>query len=252
MTARTRTASELTRAAGELFTALVPAFDRVFDDLDRLADETRRIAAEATEIGLYREDLDALRYLIFDSLERHRGLVAGTGVITAPDLLIDAPRWLEWWWTKASGTPEELRVNLDPGAPDFFDYATTDWYAGPERSGRRHVAGPYVDYACTNDYAVTLSVPIRDDEAMIGVAAADVLVSSLEGRVLPVLAGLARPVALANAAGRVIASNSARCAPGYRLPAGGRTNTALGTAATREHADASSIAAWVLVDVDQR
>jgi len=249
---RTRTASELTRAAGELFTALVPAFDRVFDDLDRLADEMRRIAAGAPGPGLYRDDLYALRHLIFDSLERHRGLVAGTGVITAPDLLIDAPRWLEWWWTKASGTPEELRVNLDPTAPDFFDYATTEWYAGPERSGRRHVAGPYVDYACTNDYAVTLSVPIRDHEAMIGVAAADVLVSSLEARVLPVLAGLARPVALANAAGRVIASNSARCAPGFRVPANARSNAVLGSAATRERADASSIASWVLVDVDQR
>ena len=59
--------------------------------------------------------------------------------------------------------------------------------ATPLRSMSRRVAGPYVDYACTNEYAVTLSMPVPDGDDLLGVAAADVLVSSLETRVLPAL-----------------------------------------------------------------
>jgi hypothetical protein len=232
------------RAAGELFGNLVRAFGDVFDDLGGLADRMRGVAedARAARRQVCRDDLVSLRPAIFDILARHRGLVAGAGIIAAPALLRDAPRWLEWWFTKASGTPEELRVNLDPSAPDFFDYTTADWYATPVRAGQRHVAGPYVDYACTNDYAVTLSLPIQRGKHLLGVAAADVLVSSLERHVLPVLAGFDGTVALANADGRVIASNSPQWAPGSRVstdaPArGGRRGY---------HA---SIESWTLVDV---
>jgi hypothetical protein len=52
---------------------------------------------------------------------------------------------------------------------------------------------------------------------MAGVVAADLLVASVEERVLPALAGLDRPVALTNADGRVIASNSASLPPGRHL-----------------------------------
>ena len=235
--------SSQVRTAGELFGDLVHAFGRVFADLDALAEQTRKIAA--TSRTLVRDDLVPLREGIFDILARHRGLVAGTGIVTAPGLLADAPRWLEWWWMKSSGSPEELRVNLDPAAPDFFDYTRADWYATPERVGERHVAGPYVDYACTNDYAVTLSTPIRRGKRMVGVAAADVLVSSLERHVLPVLSGFDRAVALANADGRVIASNSPTWAPGYRVPTAARTSL---VGKHRPHH--ASIESWLLVDVE--
>jgi hypothetical protein len=130
-------------------------------------------------------------------------------VVTAPGLLADAPRWLEWWW---GAGPERLRVNLDPAAPDFYDYTTTEWYTASAPC----LAGPYVDFACTNEYAITMSVPVVG----FGVAAADILVASLERRVLPALVALDRPVALTNAAGRVIASNTPELTPGLRVDVG--------------------------------
>jgi hypothetical protein len=229
--------------AGELFGDLMRAFGRVFADLDALAEQARKVAAMSR--ALERDDLVPLRPTIFDILARHRGLVAGAGIVTAPGLLADAPRWLEWWWTKSSGSPEELRVNLDPAAPDFFDYTRADWYATPERAGQRHVAGPYVDYACTNDYAVTLSTPIRRGKRMLGVAAADVLVSNLERHVLPVLSGFDRAVALTNADGRVIASNSPTFAPGHRVSAD--APEALDGRRRPHH---PSIESWMLVDIE--
>jgi hypothetical protein len=216
---------------------LVDELERVFAALDSLADRFRSLCRGGPP---GRDDLAPLRPAIFELLQGHRGLVAGAGIITAPELLRDAPRWLEWWWTNATGSPESLRINLDPAAPDFFDYTTADWYATPLRSRARRVAGPYVDYACTNQYAVTLSTPVPDGDGLLGVAAADVLVSSLESRVLPALTGFDGPVVLANADGRVIASNSPRWAPGMRVAVDG-------TAVSPD--PASPLHSWVLVDV---
>ncbi|HEX3782245.1 MAG TPA: cache domain-containing protein [Pseudonocardiaceae bacterium] len=204
------------RAGRDLLGAVAAEFERIFAALRPIADGFAS-AATATEEPA-REHLAALREPIFQLLAGHRDLVAGAGVITAPGLLVDADYWLEWWWTRPSGTPEALRVNLDPTAPDFFEYPTADWYRTPERTLTGHVAGPYVDYACTTEYATTVALPVCAGERFLGIVAADVLVSRLERRVLPALRRLGRPLALVNAAGRVIASSTPDCAPGQLLP----------------------------------
>jgi len=206
---------------------VVDALARVFAALEGLAAEFAALPQPRT-----REQLDALRPSILALIG---SLVTGAGIVTAPGLLLDAPRWLEWWWTGARGVPEALRVNLDPAAPDFYDYTGADWYA----TGEPRISGPYVDYACTNEYALTLSVPLSGPGGFAGVAAADVLVATLERKVVPALAGLGRPVALTNAHGRVIASNSASVRPGAKVSVEG-ARPASATAPT---------SAWRLVDV---
>ena len=174
--------------------------------------------------SVQRDDLAKLRPAISRLLADHRDLASGAGVLTAPNVLADAPLWLEWWWTTPAGSPEQLRVNLDPTAPDFFDYPTAAWYtaAEGERSGGT-ATGPYVDYFCTGEYTITLSVPVRLGGRFLGVAAADVLVSNLEGQVLPALLEAGRPVALTSPEGRVIAATTADLVPGARVPASGAT-----------------------------
>jgi hypothetical protein len=197
---------------------VVVELERVFAGLSALG--AALVALAATREPLRREHVETLQPAIFELLAEHPDLVAGAGVVTAPELLEDAPRWLEWWWSSDRGAPEPLRVNLDPSAPDFYDYTTTEWYSAPAD----RVAGPYVDYACTNEYALTLSSPVRLGGRRLGVAAADVLVASLERRVLPALVALGRPTALVNAEGRVIAANAPELLPGMRveLPAPSR------------------------------
>jgi hypothetical protein len=227
---------------------VVDELETVFGRLDALGRHLGDLAAEATAAGrpLHRDDLVALRPAIFEVLTTHRGLVAGAGVITVPGLLRDAPRWLEWWWTRAAGTPEALRINLDPTAPDFFDYTTADWYATPERTLARRVAGPYVDYACTNEYTITLSTPIRPGADLLGMAAADILLSSLERQVLPALMSVPRPVVLASADGRVIGSNSPHWAPGLRV---GVEPGVPALPRGQDSVPSSPLRSWVLVDV---
>ncbi|HJP78823.1 MAG TPA: GntR family transcriptional regulator [Pseudonocardiaceae bacterium] len=200
------------RAGREVLATVSAEFERIIAALRPLAD--RFAAIEAPN----RERLAALREPIFHILAENRDLVAGAGAIVAPGLLTDADHWLEWWWTRPSGTPEALRVNLDPTAPDFFEYPAAEWYRTPERTLAGHVAGPYVDYACTTEYATTVALAVRAGERFLGIVAADVPVSRLERRVLPALRELGRPVALTNAAGRVIASSRADCLPGQLLP----------------------------------
>ena len=33
----------------------------------------------------------------------------------------------------------------------------------PQREGRPHVYGPYIDFSCADRYVVTLTVPVTDD-----------------------------------------------------------------------------------------
>jgi hypothetical protein len=83
-----------------------------------------------------------------------------------------------------------------------------------------------VDYACTNEYAVTLALPVTAGATFAGVAAADVLVSSLEERVLPWLCELSASAVLITGNGRVVASASPDFAPGLRAdPASGERVT---------------------------
>jgi DNA-binding FadR family transcriptional regulator len=218
--------------------AVAGALDQLFDMLERLAAELARVTATqsiathgtathstathgtATHNGApRRDDLATLRPAIFEALAAHRDLAAGAGVITAPGLLADAPLWLEWWWTTPAGTPDQLRVNLDPAAPDFYDYTAADWYSLAERGGPV-ATGPYVDYFCTGEYTITLSVPVLLDGRFLGVAAADVLAGSLERLVMPHLLALGSPVALCSQDGRLIAATSADVPPDMRVPEG--------------------------------
>ncbi len=238
--------------AGEVLGHVVHDLEQVFGALDTLGRRLHDVVAQANavEAPVHRSDLTPLHEVIFDILANHRDLVAGAGVILAPELLLDAPRWLEWWWTTAAGTPEALRVNLDPNAPDFFDYTTADWYATPERTLTRQAAGPYVDYACTGEYAITLSIPIHLGDRLLGVAAADVLVSSVERRVLPALMSIAHPVVLANMDGRVIASNSPHWTPGLRVAVRGGNPAVAPDPDLAGDGATSPLRSWILVDVD--
>ena len=200
----------------EVLRRITAQFEQIFVSLEPVAAAFAEIAGGADNARP--EGLPKLREVIFEVLNTHNGLVTGAGAVAAPETMPGSHYWLEWWWTRTSGEPEALRVNLDPAAPDFFDYTCADWYLTPMRTSARHVAGPYVDYACTNEYALTVAVPVTTHGRFAGVAAADVLVSSLERQLLPALRTLSDPAVLLNSGGRVIASSSPQFASGMRVP----------------------------------
>ncbi|MFE5296736.1 cache domain-containing protein [Streptomyces sp. NPDC056632] len=150
-------------------------------------------------------DLAALRPALHRRLADHP-LVSGIGFVARPGLLADVPAWLEWWQRAPGGGVRPLLLDLDPEHSAYSDYTHWDWYELPRETGRRAVAGPYVDYLCSDEYGLTLSAPVHVAGAFAGVAAADVYLRHFEAAVLPVLQELPLPARLVNARGRVAAS----------------------------------------------
>jgi hypothetical protein len=153
-------------------------------------------------------DLSTIRPTVLEHLSTHARL-AGTGVIAAPDMLADQPRWLEWWRrTPADDGPLPLAVDLDTGNIGSYDYPLAPWFEVPCRTGRRVVVGPYVDYAGTDEYILTFAAPISSDAGFFGVAAADIRANDLERAMRPMLDAEGPATLLVNATGRVLASNT--------------------------------------------
>ncbi|MFI6560555.1 cache domain-containing protein [Streptomyces sp. NPDC050534] len=201
-TAAAGTAPEKAVAAG-VRSALESVFDAVAatrTDTARLLD---RVAAEGRHPATV--DLAALRPGLHLRLARHE-LVSGVGFVAAPGLLGDVPAWLEWWQSDSEGGVRPLLLDLDPEQSAYADYTHWDWFTIPRDTGERAVAGPYVDYLCSDEYSLTLSAPVRMAGRFAGVAAADVYLRHFEAAVMPMLRGLPAPAHLVNARGRVTAS----------------------------------------------
>jgi hypothetical protein len=180
----------------------------VFTSLREIRDEYGRISGIASP--LRRDHLSDLTPLLLGHLERHAGLISGIGVVVAPDVLADAPRWLEWWAVVPEAKPVRLRLDLDPDSFEFYDYASAEWFAGPRRGVPRSIVGPYVDYSGVNDYILTLSVPTHIAGVFLGIAGADLLVDELEKHLRPITRALRRHCVLITAEGRILASTSPR------------------------------------------
>jgi hypothetical protein len=155
--------------------------------------------------------LDALARLSMSRVGTGPRSVDGLGVAFLPE--IAAPRWA--WWSATERGPAPLAVDLDPRHPDYYDYATAEWFTTPLRRSALSVAGPFVDLACANEQICTFAAPIISrDGTSLGVAGADVAVQRLEGAVVPALRQLRDRAALLNSAGIIIASNSGDLQPG--------------------------------------
>ncbi|WP_052227046.1 cache domain-containing protein [Microbacterium mangrovi] len=150
-----------------------------------------------------------------------QGLVTGAGFVAAPGLLDDAQWHLSWWLAAPGTTARRLLAVSDPDADAFRDYTTLEWWRIPATTRSRHLTGPYVDYVCTEDSTVTITVPVILGEEMVGIVGADVLVDRLDRVLLPTLRQLPGPVALVNYTGRVITATETHREPGSMLRADG-------------------------------
>lgn len=172
----------------------------------------------------------AVQELVEPELESNTELI-GAGFVAAPHLLSDTPWHLAWWLGarntfEASATGPSIRPLLtveDPSADGFRDYTTLEWWRVPAESGHMHITGPYVDYLCTDDYTMTLTVPVRDGDHLLGMMGADQYVADVERHVLPLLQDSAHELTLVNASGRVMVSTDPSVATGMLLRMPGLT-----------------------------
>ena len=191
--------------------AAAAVLDRVHDALADVFAAIAALRAAVLELPAEprRTDLAPVRALVHATLER-QPLLAGAGMVFAPGVVADAPRWLEWWRSVPAGAPVLLDASLDPGDPDFYDYEAAEWFTTPRDTGERWIAGPFVDHSGTNEHILTLTLPVVRAGVFLGVAGADIAVGAIEAVGGAALAAVAGEAALVNHRGRIIATNTAR------------------------------------------
>lgn len=200
----------------------VEVVDTTFGDVFALIDGWRgrieeHVAVAAVDVAGIDELVETL---VVPELTREGALIIGAGFVAQPGFIPDAPWHLAWWLGHANtfgvtgpAAPELRRLVAveDEHSESFRDYTTLEWWRVPATTHEQHITGPYVDYLCTDDYTLTLTMPAFRAGEMIGVVGADLYVNDVERTLLPAVRGAGARAALVNASGRVVvASDSSR------------------------------------------
>ena len=202
----------------EVAESISTSIQTVRSSVDSLRRAVIRLAQshDGSDSKFSKEDLRRLHPLLEGMIEQFGGLLLGAGYVAEPDVLADAAHWLEWRMAK-DGEFSTLEVTIDANDIADYNYVESDWFSGPKNGVELSVVGPYVDFGGTNEYVVTLTLPVRLGESFLGVVGADLNVDRVEAilRRLTRTAGLAAMVVTSE--GRVIASSVPRQYPGTLL-----------------------------------
>ncbi|WP_309081504.1 cache domain-containing protein [Zhihengliuella sp.] len=187
----------------EYFTEVVDLVRPWASSVGRLFDDGRPPSAQAVD--------SAVAALVTPTLRSTRRQVVGAGFIAAPDSLSGTTWHMAWWQG-----PEPQRLATVSPAEAGEIYARREWFTVPMETGEPHITGPYVDFLCTDDYTVTITVPVPA-ATPAGVVGADLLVAALEEPLERELAAVAPTASLVNRAGRVLVSADPEVAAGTVL-----------------------------------
>ena len=198
----------------EVAHALRPLFDVPREHAGRYVALLRTL--RATHGHVTTTDLDALDEVMRANLARFPD-ARGATVTVVPDTLSDQYLHMHWWVSEA-GVTSRLRVQLEPGLPDFYDYRQADWYRTPVLRRRTWLSDPYFDEGGAEADIVTISVPAVDEDTVVGVATADIGLGQIASLCGEALAELDRPAALVTSSGVVVcATASTGLVAGQRL-----------------------------------
>lgn len=193
--------------------ALGRHLDEVFADLAFLAEAATKIVAEP---GVSRGMLESLKPVVDKIVTRREGLIDSAGVSVAPGVLSDA-ELCHQWWSLVGGKLVFIPHNLNPASVNFYDYTDMTWFERPRASGRPELIGPYIDFGGADMKVITASRPVLLGTRTVAVAGADLSMEFIERAFLANLGRRDQHVALTTETGKVVASNSARFAPGTRF-----------------------------------
>jgi hypothetical protein len=180
---------------------------KVASHIDDVVGEMRDIVDEASADGAsppadFAYFLDATRQLL---VERGSGdVLAGAGYAVSYLDYDRAPAMV--WWVHHAGQVVERSHSVDPESESFYDYASLRWFRLAVESRCPTLSGPFIDTWGSDDYTVTVSVPVVGASGPLGVFAADVDVRRLIDTLTADLRRIGSPVALVNEADRVVVS----------------------------------------------
>ena len=187
--------------------------EAVFAEVARLAEVSASIL---TQPDTSRTSLESLKTVVDTLVAGQEGLVDSAGISVVPGVLPDADAWHQWW-TAVKGKLVFIPHNLNPASVNYYDYTDMTWFERPLASGGPELTGPYIDFGGADMKVVTASVPVMDGLRALAVAGADLSMEEIERIFLRSLGRRKEDIALVTATGKVVASNSARFAPGTRF-----------------------------------
>ena len=126
----------------------------------------------------------------------------------------DVGYWTLEWWQQEGKTLQQVPLERNQETRRRLDFRAFAWFDQPARLLRPVVEGPYVDYICNGAYTITAAHPVLVRQAFVGVAAVDVLVSTLDRMLLPALRRIGKPALVLNADSRVVMSTAHRIRAG--------------------------------------
>jgi hypothetical protein len=188
--------------------------------------------------------LSAVQQLIQELIEQD-DIFVGMGFVGAPGIIEHQDRYM-MWLQRSGGRTARLRLNFDASSIDVYDYLEMDWFQLPAAGRERVAVGPYVDYAGSELYIVTASIPILTDDEFVGIAGADLLFAELERRFVKVLRTARSEAVLVNSERRVVAANSPDWVLGSRLRALPKVGRAVGDTTYAAVAELPSGTGWRL------
>lgn len=190
-------------------------FESLLRDLREWAGQISRVFESRGEAPGPQEVDAELHPLVDHFLDREAFPLVGAGFVAARDALAGATWHMAWWQGEAK---ERLLMLTMESAGET--YSRREWFTVPMETGEGHVTGPYVDFLCTDEYTLTLTVPVTAKGIIVGVAGADILVENIELLLMERLRDIDPRATLVNGNGRVIVSADPQLAAGALLVRG--------------------------------
>jgi hypothetical protein len=205
-----------TAPAPAVFADVRDRVQAVFDvHLHRMR-EMSEVVLEAARSGPLAESaLSTIRTLAVSWLEEG-GTACGYGFVAAPGVVDDRARYL-CWFQRSDREVRRLQLNFDVDDVNVYDYLDMDWYTRTEETRQPVVHGPWVDYTGSDQYVLTMALPVVHGASFLGICGSDVVMTRLEVELLPALKRLPGEAFLVNSNRQVVASNSPRWISGDRL-----------------------------------
>ena len=177
--------------------------DQVAGRIDAVVKKLDAVAAEAlSTTGGFDSFVKSTRELPVES--GNVGALAGVGYAVAYQDSGDQPAMV--WWVHRGDSVVERTHSVDPDSESFYDYASLRWFRTAMVSGQPTLSGPFIDTWGSDDYTVTVSLPVPGPSGPRGVVAADVDVRRFIESLTADLQRIPTPVALVNESDRVVVS----------------------------------------------
>lgn len=170
-----------------------------------------RLQAEAAELAKYFDsaavNTESLRRVVRPwamELLSERSCT-GAGFVAQPGVIPDAHWYLAWW-------QGEKAKQIDSATYVTVDYTRNEWFRIPIETGGVHVTGPYLDYLCTRESALTATVAVVAAAGPVGVVGADTLLKDFEAVIIG--AFRSADAVLVNSENRLIHASDPTLEPG--------------------------------------